>query len=80
MSQKEDEDIFGKALLDYYHGNYTEKLWLNTSYGTREEVPQEIFFRTQTDLQPMEEIALSLCEGKTLDIGAGTGVHTMPFP
>ncbi|WP_020526156.1 class I SAM-dependent methyltransferase [Flexithrix dorotheae] len=77
MHYKEEKDIFGQALLDYFHGNTTEKLWLNTSYETREEVPQDIFLRLPKDLQPMEKIALSYCEDNILDIGAGTGVHSL---
>ena len=70
-----DHDIFGHALMDYAQGKTAQPLILHNSYSTAEEMPVDIFFRKEDDLTELEEIALSLCDGLVLDIGAGTGTH-----
>jgi hypothetical protein len=70
-------DIYGKALVDQFLGNRKSKLWLYNSYGHPEDMPVDIFFRPEADMPEMEIIALDLCRGKTLDIGAGVGSHAL---
>src|SRR5699024_10419622 len=71
------EDIYGKALLNFARGKNGGILMLHTSYGDTEEMPIEIFFREDNELSELEEIALALCDGKVLDVGAGAGIHTL---
>jgi SAM-dependent methyltransferase len=40
-------------------------------------MPIEVFFRTEDEMSELELIALQLCSGKTLDIGAGVGGHSL---
>jgi cyclopropane fatty-acyl-phospholipid synthase-like methyltransferase len=70
-------DIYGKSLKDYYQNNFQPPLLLNNSYGDPEEMPIEVFFREEEDLSTLEHLALIECHGKVLDIGAGTGVHSL---
>jgi SAM-dependent methyltransferase len=70
-------DVFGKALTDQFLHAEAEILWLHNSYDEPEEMPLDIFFRTQEDMPEMELIALDLCRGKILDIGAGAGSHAL---
>ncbi|RYX82019.1 methyltransferase domain-containing protein [bacterium] len=70
-------DIYGQALLDFYNNQPQEILWLNNSYGEPEEMPVDVFFRDQTEMPEAELLALNLCRGKILDIGAGVGSHTL---
>ncbi len=70
-------DVFGKALQDLNQFGQTEKLWLHNNYGKPEDMPVEIFFRTEEDISDLEELALNLCKGKVLDIGAGAGAHSL---
>ncbi|MGI4750191.1 MAG: class I SAM-dependent methyltransferase [Janthinobacterium lividum] len=70
-------DIYGQALQDYYNHQPPEKLWLNNSYGEPEEMPIEVFFRGEAEMPEAERLALSLCRGKILDIGAGVGSHAL---
>lgn len=70
-------DIYGQALKDYYQGKKTSKLWLYNSYGSPEDMPVNVFFRPEADMPELELIALDLCKGKTLDIGAGVGSHAL---
>ncbi|WP_276361831.1 class I SAM-dependent methyltransferase [Daejeonella sp. H1SJ63] len=70
-------DVFGKVLKDYFKGKQKSKLWLHNSYGKPEDMPVDVFFRSETDLSELEKIALNLCSGTTLDIGAGVGSHAL---
>lgn len=70
-------DVFGAALLDYYKNNTSEILWLYNSYGEPEEMPVEVFFRDEEEMDALELKALSLCAGNVLDVGAGVGSHAL---
>jgi SAM-dependent methyltransferase len=70
-------DVFGKALNDFYRKGSSKKLWLHNSYGKPEEMPVDIFFRDEAELTELELTALSFCRGQVLDIGAGTGAHSL---
>ncbi len=71
------KDLWGRALLDYYHGALKDTLILHTSFGEPEEVPVWVFFREQENFEEHELFALDQCEGRVLDIGAGTGCHSL---
>ncbi len=71
-------DVYGEALYDYHQlGKLSEPLLLHSSYGDIEEMPVDVFFRDEEDIPELEYIALSLCDGKVLDVGAGAGVHAL---
>lgn len=70
-------DILGQAISDYFHNETTNQLWINTSYGQPEEMPVEVFFRSEEEMPDLEIIALNNCRGKVLDIGAGAGSHSL---
>ena len=40
-------------------------------------MPVDIFFRKEEELDELEFIALDNCQGKVLDVGAGTGSHAL---
>ncbi|MDW7694749.1 methyltransferase domain-containing protein [Flammeovirgaceae bacterium SG7u.111] len=70
-------DVHGKALYDYYKGKTGGELMIKTSYDEVEEMPPEVFFRDFDDFPEIEVHALQLCKGKVLDVGAGTGDHSL---
>src|SRR3954463_10294142 len=70
-------DVFGIALTDQFLNDEADILWLHNSYDLPEEMPVDIFFRTQEDMPELELIAIDLCAGKILDIGAGAGSHAL---
>lgn len=71
------EQVFGRALRDYFDQTEPDTLHLHNNYGTTEEMPVEIFFRQAEDFPELEHIALALCDGKVLDVGAGAGSHAL---
>jgi SAM-dependent methyltransferase len=71
------KDIFGTALLDYYHGNYTEDLITETNISEEDELPLPYLFRNYADMPAIEQKALQLSKGKVLDVGCGAGNHAL---
>lgn len=72
------KDVYGQALEEYHRtGQLSQPLLLHSSYGDIEEMPIDIFFREEDEFPELEFIALSLCDGNTLDVGAGAGTHSL---
>lgn len=70
-------DPYGKALKDFSSDQDLGDLLLHNSYGPPEDMPVWYFFREYDEMPDLEKMALSVCEGRTLDIGAGTGAHAI---
>ncbi len=68
---------YGAALLDEFEGRRRESLYLRSSLGEEDDLPVEVFFRGEDGLFPFEPPALESCAGRILDVGAGTGVHSL---
>jgi SAM-dependent methyltransferase len=66
----------GLALLDYYHGDHSATVAVFRDDDQRSEIPAAAFFRMPQDIE-LELKALQLCLGRTLDVGAGAGVHAL---
>ncbi len=71
------KDILGTALLDYFHGNYTEDIITETNISEEDEMPLPYLFRNFEEMPPLEQQALKLAKGKTLDVGCGAGSHAL---
>lgn len=69
--------MLGDAWLDYWQKQPVAPLLLRTSYGSTEEMPVDYFFRNPDSFPPIEQYALDLCQGRTLDVGAGVGSHAL---
>lgn len=73
-----ERDVYGEALYDYHVlRELKDPLRLHSSYGDIEEMPVDIFFRDEADFPELEHIALALCDGHVLDVGAGVGSHAL---
>ncbi|MBW2938895.1 class I SAM-dependent methyltransferase [Aureisphaera sp. CAU 1614] len=71
------KDILGKALLDYFHGNYTEDILTETNISDEDELPLPYLFRNYDEMPSLEQKALELCKGTVLDVGCGAGSHSL---
>jgi len=71
------QDILGSALLDYYHGNYTEDLLTETNISEEDVLPLPYFFRSFSEMPLIEQRALELSKGTILDVGCGAGSHAL---
>ena len=67
----------GLALLDYFHGDTDAEVIVHSAAGEHIVFPVSIFFRKPQQFSPLENTALELCRGRVLDIGAGTGCHSL---
>jgi SAM-dependent methyltransferase len=67
----------GQAILSYWKGNKEAKIGILMDDGEQVLMPASIYFRNQEDSPELEKIALELCEGRTLDVGAGAGAHSL---
>ena len=73
------KDILGAAILSWFQGNRTDLLWINNRYGEPEEMPIDHYFRSEEELPELEGYAISQCDGRILDVGAGAGAHALPL-
>lgn len=71
------KDLFGKALLDYQNGNYTEDIVTSTSISEEDTLPLPYLFRSYAEMPLLEKKALQLAKGNILDVGAGAGSHSL---
>ncbi len=70
-------DIYGQALLNYLGNPSDQELIIHSDIAETEGYPISWFFRKNTEFPEIELKALDLCTGKVLDVGAGTGIHSL---
>ena len=73
----EPMNLHGRALLDYYHGDRTAGIILRRDDGFEATLPVSVFFRSEAEFLPGEIEAINLSRGHVLDIGAGSGIHSL---
>jgi len=71
------KDLFGKAILDYQNGKYSEDLITWSSVSGEDILPLPYLFRDYKEMPEIEKKALDLAYGKVLDIGCGSGSHSL---
>lgn len=71
------KDLMGKAIWDYFHKNSPENIQTETSISELDELPIAHLFRNFGEMNSLEQKALKLAKGKTLDVGAGAGSHSL---
>jgi 2-polyprenyl-3-methyl-5-hydroxy-6-metoxy-1,4-benzoquinol methylase len=69
--------LHGKSLLDYYKGDQNAEIILRRDDGFETTIPISIYFRSETDFLPGEIEAINQSAGHILDIGAGSGIHSL---
>ena len=70
-------DLFGEALLNYYHKPGKQRLITWTSLTEEDPVSLSYFFRPYNSMPKIEQKALELAKGKVLDVGCGSGSHSL---
>jgi SAM-dependent methyltransferase len=68
---------FGEALLAYYHGDLSAQLIIRRDDGYEGIIPVSHFFRPPAEFSDLEIAALKHCRGHVIDIGAGSGLHSL---
>lgn len=71
------KDLFGNALRDYFNNNYSEDLITSTNISSDDVLPLSYLFRTFSEMPKLEQKALILAKGYVLDVGCGSGSHSL---
>ncbi|MFA7687185.1 MAG: class I SAM-dependent methyltransferase [Moheibacter sp.] len=71
------KDLIGQAIWDYYHRNSPGNLQTETSISHLDDLPIPYLFREFYLMNPLEKKAMQLAKGRTLDVGAGAGPHSL---
>jgi SAM-dependent methyltransferase len=77
MSTRDAMRPFGLALRAYAGGAADVTLLTRRDDGLEAPIPVSHFFRSPESFTPLERTALEACRGRILDIGAGSGLHTL---
>ena len=71
------QDPMGQAISDYFHTGKAGKLRVLSSMFYEDEIPVATLFRPFEKMPVQEQKAIELCCGKVLDVGAGSGCHSV---
>jgi len=72
-----DIDVFGEAIKAHYNGKPKVKIVVSSDKFEEDTIPVNYLFREYEDMPIVEQKALQLTKGKTLDVGAGAGSHSL---
>ncbi len=72
-----DKDPMGQAIADYHREGRAKKLRVMSSMFDEDEIPVSTLFRTFEEMSDLEKKALDSVQGHVLDVGAGSGCHTL---
>lgn len=70
-------DPMGAAIYDYHKTGKADTLVVRSSMFDDDEIPVEDLFRRFEDMPRLEQIALEQAQGRILDVGAGSGCHSL---
>jgi SAM-dependent methyltransferase len=70
-------DPLGQAVWDFYNNDVKDKLITRADQLDDDELPIHHLFRSKEELNEIEDLALSKAKGSILDIGAGSGCHSI---
>ena len=70
-------NLHGHSLLDYYNGEKDTQIIIRRDDGFETSLPVNIFYRPQSEFFPGEDLVFKNCYSHILDIGAGSGCHSL---
>ena len=74
---KRQGDPMGAAIYDFYKYGKADVLRVFSSQFDEDEIPVADLFREFEDMPELEQTALKLAQGRILDVGAGSGCHSL---
>lgn len=72
-----EKDPLGTAAFDSFHSRKWTVIHVESDIAADDTLPVRHLFREKKELPELERKALELCEGEILDVGAGTGCHSL---
>ena len=70
-------DPMGRAIYEYHRNGVAEDIVVHSSMFDDDVIPVETLFRDFEDMPEIEKVALNAASGDILDVGAGSGCHSM---
>ncbi len=70
-------DPMGAAIYDFHRNGSADVLKVYSSDFDDDEIPVSDLFREYEDMPYIERAALDMAEGRVLDVGAGSGCHSL---
>ena len=70
-------DPMGRAISEYFTTGKAARLRVFSPMFEEDEIPMPTLFRTFEEMPETECKALDLAKGRTLDVGAGSGCHSL---
>lgn len=70
-------DPMGAAIYDFHRTGLADVLKVYSSDFDDDEIPVSDLFREYEDMPYIERVALDLAAGRVLDVGAGSGCHSL---
>jgi SAM-dependent methyltransferase len=67
---------YEKAMRAYHQGQHDALIVVYDDFE-RDEAPMSYFFRPPEQFPPLERLAIELSRGRVLDVGAGSGCHSL---
>lgn len=67
----------GAAIADYFKNGMAGRLRVFSSMFDEDEIPVAHLFREEDEMNEIEITALNTSKGRVLDVGAGTGCHSL---
>lgn len=71
------KDPMGRAIADYHKIGTADRLRVFSPMFEEDEIPLQTLFRKYEEMPKIERNALDMAKGKTLDVGAGAGCHSL---
>ena len=71
------KDPMGHAIKEYHATGKAAKLRVFSSQFYEDEIPVATLFRTFDQMPLQEQEAIKQCRGRVLDVGAGSGCHSV---
>lgn len=73
----ESQDPMGSAIYDYWKHGKADVLRVFSPMFEEDELPVQTLFRSFEEMPVIEQTALQMASGRTLDVGAGSGCHSL---
>ncbi|MCH2199551.1 MAG: class I SAM-dependent methyltransferase [Flavobacteriales bacterium] len=70
-------DLFGQSFLEFLSQGKSEAISVKIDGEEQDPLDPGYFFRSPEQMPQLELIALDLCEGTVLDVGAAAGCHSL---
>ena len=70
-------DPMGRAIADYWKYKKADRLRVFSPMFEEDEIPLTTLFRKYKNMPEIEKKALDMVKGRTLDVGAGSGCHSL---